>query len=651
MNRLYAPGEANFPRLTTDTLFQDPRSTYLYHGPIDEATRYIEGFQLLDHTLWARFVDQFRRDADFEGGWRGEYWGKMLRGACFVYSYTKNPALYAALRKTVLEMLETQADSGRISSYGVEHEFDAWDLWSRKYVLLGMQYFSEICPEEALKATLLSSMCRQADYIMAHIGEASEGKLPITSATRNWRGLNSSSILEPIVRLYNLTGEQKYLDFASYIVSIGGTEIEDLFTLAYDDKLEPYQYPITKAYEMTSCFEGLLEYYRATGIERHKEAVIRFADRVLAGDFTVIGSSGCTHELFDHSTVRQANTTNGEIMQETCVTVTLMKFFSQLTLLTGDPKYADAFEISMYNAYLGAVNTERVIESSLSREHPDWCLEPLPFDSYSPLTAGTRGNGIGGLKLMSDKHYYGCCACIGSAGLGLIHKMSCLTSRTGLVLNLYLDGEIKALTPSGSPITLRVSTSYPKGGTVTVMPELSSPEAFDITLRIPAWSNATTLTLNRETLPCECGYLTLSRTWKTGDTLTLSLDMQTRVLRPTPYGHQILMNKMVWDHDYAVPVYDEEDPLAKHHLALLRGPIVLAQESRLGYSVDEPVDILTDGEHVNATLPAQELAPYPHILEVEIPLRNGTSMRLTDYASAGKLWSDESRMAAWILTV
>ena len=61
-------------------------------------------------------------------------------------------------------------------------------------------------------------------------------------------------------------------------------------------QLYPYQYPVTKAYEMMSCFEGLLEYYRETGIEKYKQAVINFADMVLESDFTIIGSCGCTHE-------------------------------------------------------------------------------------------------------------------------------------------------------------------------------------------------------------------------------------------------------------------------------------------------------------------------------------------------------------------
>ena len=99
-----------------------------------------------------------------------------------------------------------------------------------------------------------------------------------------------------------------------------------------------------------------------------------------------------------------------------------------------------------------------------------------------------------------------------------------------------------------------------------------------------------------------------------------------------------------------IPTYYEEDPLAKYHLALRRGPIVLAQENRLGYSVDEPVDILVgeDG-YVDVTFPEKEIAPYENILEVEVPLTDGSKMHVTDYASAGKLWNNESKMAAWML--
>ena len=382
MRNLYENNPMNSPRLDTDTHFVDYSAEYKHTGFIDKAYKFIEDFQLLNPVTWERFVKQFREaDADFDGGWRGEYWGKCMRGASFVYSYSKNPELYALLKKTVIDMMDSARvdEEGRISSYGKSHEFCHWDIWERKYVLLGMQYFYEICHEQDLRDRIIESMKTQVDCIIKYIGDPKQGKKRIVKATHHWRGLNSSSLLEPIVRLYTLTGEQRFFDFAEYIVSEGGCEVANIFDLAYQNDFKPYQYPITKAYEMTSCFEGLLEFYRITKIEKYKTALINFADAILETDFTVIGCCGCTHELFDHSTVRQANTTNEAVMQETCVTVTLMKFFYQLHILTGDPKYIDAFEISLYNAYLGSINTEKVIDPSVMRKFPGLNYEPLPF--------------------------------------------------------------------------------------------------------------------------------------------------------------------------------------------------------------------------------------------------------------------------------
>ena len=76
-------------------------------------------------------------------------------------------------------------------------------------------------------------MKRHADYIVGRIGDEKEGKIEINTATDHWGGLNSSSILEPFVRLYNLTGEKRYLDFADYIVSRGGCTEMNLFEMAY----------------------------------------------------------------------------------------------------------------------------------------------------------------------------------------------------------------------------------------------------------------------------------------------------------------------------------------------------------------------------------------------------------------------------------
>ena len=646
---LYGKNTANSPRTETDVCFADYENRAEFTGIPKEALDFVTDRQLLRTDLWKRFVDQFRADTDANSGWRGEYWGKMMRGACFVYSCTRDAKLYGILSASVRDILTAADKLGRISTYGVYHEFEAWDLWCRKYVLLGMQYFLEICAEEDLKKQIIHSMCGQMDYIISKIGRAEEGKKPITRATNNFRGLNSCSLLEPVVRLYSITGNAEYLKFAGYIVSCGGTEADDLFELAYQDKLYPFQYPMIKAYEMISCFEGLLEYYRVTKIEKYKQSVICFANKLLESDFTIVGSAGCTHEFFDHSTVRQANTANGLKEQETCVTVTLMKFMYQMTLLTGDPRYADAFERSYYNAYLGAFNTEDVVEEEIRHDFPDCVAEALPFDSYSPLTAKNRGVGVGGFQIMAGGYYYGCCACIGSAGAGLFLKMALLTETDGFRMNLYSEGKITSRAPSGSPVTFITDTAYPADGEIRVRIHPVRKEVFTVRFRIPTWSEISSAEIGSEKIAIKDGFASVSRLWQDGDTVTLRFDMRTRAVRPIPYGHQIIM-KMNWELDFTVPLYDEEDPMAKQHLALCRGPLVLAQESRLGTDLDAPVSISVKNDGtVDAEISSAPIAPYQNILEMEVPLSDGTRMHVTDYASAGKLFTPDNKLAAWML--
>ena len=65
MRTLYKTGEANYPRLATDTFFADYENGYQYNEILNKTARFIEDFQLLDTTVWKRFVYQFEQeDAD-----------------------------------------------------------------------------------------------------------------------------------------------------------------------------------------------------------------------------------------------------------------------------------------------------------------------------------------------------------------------------------------------------------------------------------------------------------------------------------------------------------------------------------------------------------------------------------------------------------
>lgn len=125
--------------------------------------------------------------------------------------------------------------------------------------------------------------------------------------------------------------------------------------------------------------------------------------------------------------------------------------------------------------------------------------------------------------------------------------------------------------------------------------------------------------------------------------------MRTKAIYPIPYKEQVLMNKVIWGHNYMGPTFDREDPIAHKHIALRRGPIMLAQENRLGYSVDNPISVKVNKKGFVDVVESENEVPFPCIVKVDVPLTNGKNMLLVDYSSAGKLWSEESKMAVWML--
>ena len=622
-----------------------------YDSAANDAVDFLIKDALCDSALWRKFVNQFREQLDgTNGGWRGEYWGKMMRGAAFVYEYAKDEELYLTLTESVKDLISVQEPDGRVSSFTRETEFTCWDVWCRKYVILGMQYYYDICTDEALKEKIVEFLKAHADYIIEHLGNG-EGQKPINEASGAWYGLNSSSILEPMVKLYNMTGEKRYLDFAEYIISEGGALGINVFNAALENKLYPYQYGVSKAYEMISCFEGIIEYYKVTGNEKYRKMAENFGKAVMESEISVIGSSGCTHELFDHTRTRQTAKYDG-IQQETCVTVTWMKDCASMLRLTGDAAYADQIEKSFYNAYLGSLNTEhnfnRLVPENYSAIKGNITPSFVPFDSYSPLLPGTRGRGVGGMQVFSDTTYYGCCACIGAAGVGVYLNHAVLLSNGKIVLNFYDAGE-STFDASGCLVTVKTETDYPRGGRVkfTVIPEKKI--CTELYIRIPGWSESYKLITDRA-YTVENGYAKISGDFEREESFILELDMSLRAVFPESWDTDLIYTDMSgctrW---YAAkPMTVKHSPEDDNYVSFARGPITLAADERTGkdphsvYSVKN-LDKSPECRLLNSCEITEGVGC---LVKCELEGENDEKITLVDYASAGKDW--QSVIAAWL---
>lgn len=577
-----------------------------YNGVFDRYARFVEEKQLLNRELWRLFVEQYRSNVDdHDLGWRCEYFGKMMRGASLTYRYTQNEELYNVLTECAEDMLTAQQESGRFSTYSEVAEFNGWDMWGRKYVLLGLLHYCDICRDEDLKARIIKALERHLDYIVDHIGNG-EGKKPIGETSKHWLCINSCSILEPTLRMYKYLGHKRYLGFAEYIIDYLFNGAPAIFRLAEEDKLDPHQYPVVKAYEMMSCFEGLIEYYEITSDKRYLKICENFAERVRNTEISVIGCAGCCHELFNNTVATQTDTSYQNIMQETCVTVTWMKFCDRLLCHTGDSKYADEIEKSAYNALYGAVNTEDCLTSK---------KDNFVFDSYSPLFLRPRGRGAGGYKDIAEGIYFGCCVAIGAHATAMMPLNAVKPNDNGITIDFYESGKAEF-----DGFAVEIETKYPIEGNIKITITNSPETEKAIKLRVPYFSKNTSLTVCGETISVDStGYVYISRKWQSGDVIELILDMNARVLHP---------------------VGMEEKPETKNFIAVMYGPLTLARDSRVD-SVDNPVSKVD-----NVIVTPCDKNGFKCEFMADVTFGDKT-VKMIDYMSAGKIWH-ESQVEAWL---
>ena len=568
-------------------------------GIMDDAVRFVIDHQLKDRKTWKLYIDVFTSRVDSaDERWRGEYFGKQMRGACYAYMYTHDEALYDILTWAAEEIIKTQDDYGRISTYTVDHEFCGWDMWCRKYVLTGLQHYYRICKDESLKAKILTACCKHLDYIADKIGS---GKIEITSTSMWWGAVNSCTILEPTVELYKMTGCEKYLDFAKYIISTGGSSDCNLIELALDGSLMPYQYPVTKAYEMMSFYEGLIAYYEVTKEQKYLDAAQRFFDAVAQSDITIIGCAGCTHELFDNSAVKQTEYSE-QIMQETCVSVTWIRVMARMYLLTGEAKYYDQIERTGYNALYGSLNTEQCMQKELvSGEY----LPAKTFDSYSPLYMNSRGRGIGGFLTFANGEYGGCCVAIGACGVSLMPLLAVVCDENSVYVNQQFSGTATVKDKMGKDVLLAFQNQQDVCS-ITVRADCD----LNIRIRNPKWCKDMLVNGNAVS---GTQYYDASGNYKAGDKI----------------------------------VFTWKRSLEKHRIndkiAFTYGQIVLAADSaKSASSIELPVSVSEKPQY-------QVLEPQKgELVRLQCQTDNGTVL-LTDYQSCGKNWTQANNMiSVWL---
>ena len=579
----------------------------------------------------------FQEKTECRGWWQTEFWGKWMHSAVPYQRYTGDARLQTALDHGIERMLASQEPNGYIGNYpdGLRCG-EGWDVWGMKYTMMGLLHYYDGSRSGSKELVArgdraLSACQRLCDYVIAEIGPNGKRGRQLWE-TGNWSGYASSSILEPVMWLYRRSGEKRYFDFATYIVhgmiepkagprlldlALQGVSVADRdgYGQEHLKKEKTWSYVCkhgrAKAYEMMSCYQGLLDYVedvesgRAKSdldVAQLKKAALMTADDIVKEEINLAG--GCaSSEAWYHGASRQHQPYVR--LHETCVTTTWMRFCEKILEVTDDPKWADQIERTFYNAYLGSMRSDGA-----------------EFSGYTPLT-GNRWHGQNHCYMHTD-----CCTANGPRGFLCFLKELCRNDGKTATFNFYTSALVKGFD---------MYSLYPRTDYVHIVSHTEGPLA--VRLRIPGWSAKTSVKLNGEALAgVQAGsYFTINRTWKLGDVIEINFDM---------------------------PVVSH---LLDHHLAFTRGPVLLARDTRFHdgdftepfrNDVGDCNEVKLEEGQIQPTFTAVR-TPTDEIwmaFSATLPIGshhanpegvNPTTVFFCDYASAGNRWERDNYYRTW----
>ena len=552
----------------------------------------------------------FMEKTERHGWWQTEFWGKYMHSAVPYLKYTGSAKLKVSVDRGIRRMLASQEPNGYIGNYPDELRCgEGWDVWGMKYTMMGLLHYWD----DTHDAKVLEAARRVCDYVIDQIGpNGKRGREPWQ--TGNWSGYASSSILEPVMWLYNRTQDRKYLDFATFLVK-GMTEPESgprLLDLAlkgisvadrngYGNKAETHggyvmKHNRWKSYEMMSCYQGLVEYYEVTGRKELLDAAVATGNDIVKEEINLAGGCACSEAWFHGARKQHLPYLH---LQETCVTTTWMRFCEKLLARTGDPKWADELEKTFYNAYLGAMKADGA-----------------EFAGYTPLS-GNRYHGQHHCFMHTD-----CCTANGPRGFLCFLKDFFRREGDTATFNFYGSALVKGFD---------MYSLYPRGDFVRIVSHTTGP--LKLRLRIPGWKGGekTEVKVNGKALEGVRGggYFTIDRTWQLGDIVEMRFSMP------------------VVAHTLA------------HNVAFTRGPVLLARDSRFndgdmmtpfraglkdGQVMPTFAAVRTPSDDIwmafSATLPTGSHHENPEG-------RNPETVFFCDYASAGNTWRQDNYYRTW----
>lgn len=479
---------------------------------------------------------------------------KVIEGASYALAVRRDPALEARVDGYVAQIAAAQEKDGylyttRTINPAKPHPWAGKERWELEKVDSHELYNFGHLTEAAVahyqatgKRALLNVAVRFADLLADTFGP---GKRAI------WPGHQIAEMA--LVRLYRVTGDGKYLDLAKFLLDVRKPDAPATSNhpATYNQSMVPVTDQtdaVGHAVRATYMYSGMADVAALTGDPAYLKALEAIWGSVVGQKLYITGGIGASAsgEAFG----RPYELPNMTAYNETCASVGNDFWNERMFLLTGDAKYVDVMERTLYNGLISGV-----------------ALDGKTFFYPNPLES--RGQ-------HARQPWFGVACCPGNITRFMASVPGYVYARKDqdIYVNLYAAGAADVALGSGARVRLTQATTYPWEGNVklTVTPE--RPATFTLRLRVPGWATdapvpsdlyrfvdpprgVVTVKVNGQSLggKVDKGYWTISRAWKAGDIVDLSLPMEPRRI--------VANDKVMADAD---------------RIAVQRGPIVYAAE-------------------------------------------------------------------------
>jgi DUF1680 family protein len=536
---------------------------------------------------------------------------KWIEAASYSQSTHPNPALASQLDEVVKGVIGAQQPDGYLNTHFTAVEpHKRWTNLRDEHELYCAGHLIEAAVahyQGTGQRSLLDALERYAHYIGSVFGTGPDQK----------RGYPGHEELElALVKLYHVTGDARHLALSQYFVDERGRQPhyydqeaqargEDprafwAKTYAYMQAHQPVREQervVGHAVRAMYLYSAMADLAAENGDDSLLRACERLWDNLVGRSLYVTGGLGPSSK--NEGFTSDYDLPNESAYAETCAAVGLAFWAQRLLQLRCDRRYADVLERVLYNGALSGVS-----------------LDGTRFFYENPLSS--RGG-------HHRQEWFDCACCppniarlLASLG-GYIYSVG----EREIAVHLYVAGEVR-LTLGGQAVRLRQSTRFPWDGKVEIELTLDQPAALALRLRIPGWCRTARLSVNGEPVSLEdkmdLGYARLEREWRSGDRVTLELEMPVERVYAHPDVRQdagavaLMRGPLVYcfeQADHAEPVHRLRLPAGaalstRFEPELLGGVVVISAD---GQAIAEP----GDAQLYQTTKPALQTVPLSAI--------------------------------------